>query len=139
MPSYKTKIAKGLFGGSLKDTAPYVIPRHISWLQYFDPKKDYQSVIVIDKKYENEVKNARPILSTWSKKNKFKKLPSYEKFSTDPGKPTSRKIIKDPIKYLTDNGYEIKFVDSLKDYYNNYLKQNGIDYATYEGDPADLY
>jgi uncharacterized lipoprotein YddW (UPF0748 family) len=133
---YKTtKLTKGLFGGSARDTAPYVIPRHITWIQYFDSNKN-KSIVVVNKKDENEIKNSRPILSTWAKNNKFIDLPSGEKLSYDPGRPTSRKIIKNPLKYLNDNGHEIIFTDNLKNYIKD-LKAQGINFNM-EGDPKDF-
>jgi hypothetical protein len=129
----KPGYSKGLFGGSEKATAPYVAPRDVPWISYTHPKTNEQHV-VFNKSDKDKIKNARPILSKWSKgsQSKFSNLPNKEEFSESPGKPTSRQIISNPIKHMEKHGYKVRFVEDLKKHRKR-LQNKGIEPDTVEG------
>jgi hypothetical protein len=48
------------------------------------------------------------------KGSRFEKLPSGERFSSDPGDPVKQKEIGKPVRFLRKRGYDVKFVSDLR-------------------------
>lgn len=117
------------YGGDEEFTAPYAAKRGVPFTTH---KENGSNIITFDKKDEKAVRNNRPILSTWSdrdaKKAKFKTSAGGEVRSTTPGRPTSQKIINDPVKHMQDQGHEVRFVNDIKAHRQD-LQNRGIEHG----------
>ena len=113
----KYKRMKATYAGEPEFTAPYAATRGVPFTTHNDPDTG-KSVVTFDKKDEKAVRNNRPTLSTWSprdaKRANFKTSAGDEVRSSTPGRPTSQKIINDPVKHMQDQGHEVRFVDDIK-------------------------
>jgi len=62
-----------------------------------------------------------------NKEDTPKKETSGESFSENPGKPEKQSTIKNPVKFMQQNGHNVQFVPDLKDYKRN-LEKNKIEH-----------
>ena len=107
----------GLFAGKIEKVAPYAAPRGLQFLKYRLEQKYY---IVFNKEDEKKIKNHKTYLTQFDKKD-FIELKESEQFfyikkneNEKEIKPISQKKINNPIKFMKKQGYEILFVDDLK-------------------------
>ena len=61
----------------------------------------------------DRLKNNRSYLTVFDARN-FRRLPSGEWFSDDPGRPVQQKLITDPFQYIQDTGWRVEIVDDLR-------------------------
>ena len=125
----KYKRIKATYAGKPEFTAPYAAKRGVPFTTH---QENGKNIITYDKKDEKAVRNNRPILSTWSdrdaKKANFKTSAGDEVRSKTPGRPTSQKIINDPVKHMQDQGHEVRFVDDIKAHRQD-LQNRGIEHG----------
>ena len=113
----KTNTTKGLFAGDPKRTALYATG-NAHQTRYIEFTQDGQPIVYFDKKDIPTFRNRKTYLSVFDAKN-FRKLPTGEYFSENPGAPLKQVEITDPFGYITNQGWMIRVTDDL----NKVLKQ----------------
>ena len=87
--------------------------------------------VYFDRKDISSLKNNQSYLTVFDAKN-FRKLPSGEYFSENPGKPIKQVKITDPFSYIKSQGWRIRLVDDLEKVLKqvqNLAKQHKIRYG----------
>lgn len=69
--------------------------------------------VYFDKKDIPRLKQNRSYITVFDA-NRFKRLPSGEWFSSNPGKPVKQNPIQDPFEYIKSVGWKVEIVDDLK-------------------------
>lgn len=117
VPKELDRTTRGLFAGDSKLAAAYAVPRTVKSVAYVDPKTG-DNVIAFDVSDRERIQAYRPTVSTFDPKT-FKRtldkrsLGGSEYVSDRPGKPTSQRVIDDPIAYMQDHGWRVKFVSDI--------------------------
>jgi hypothetical protein len=124
-PKEGFKTSTGLFSGNLFDIAPYASPRGTPFLKYNHNKKDY---IIFRKKDKSKIESHQPFLTAFNKKN-FQKLETSNEYfaykNNNKIEFEKQKKIINPIEFMKNQGYIIKFVDDLKTEKDR-LEESGI-------------
>ena len=122
---------QGLYAGTRLFTAPYSTG-NADKTRYVAKYGPGQPIIYFDRKDIPRLRNNRSWLTVFDG-SKFKKLPTGEYFSNNPGKPLKQVEITDPFQWMRDSGWEFKVVDDLP----KVLKQLKLEKAKYgaEGMP----
>ena len=107
----KTNTTKGLFAGDPHRTALYATG-NAHETRYVEFMQDGQPIVYFDKKDLPKIRSRKTYLTVFDAAN-FKKLPTGEYFSNNPGQPLSQTEIGDPFQYITDHGWVIRFTDDL--------------------------
>ena len=107
----KTNTTKGLFAGDPHRTALYATG-NAHETRYVEFTQNGQPVVYFDKKDLPKIRSRKTYLTVFNAAN-FKKLPTGEYFSDNPGQPLSQTEIGDPFQYITDHGWVIRFTDDL--------------------------
>jgi hypothetical protein len=124
-PKKGWKKSTGVFATDAHSVAPYASPRGTNFVQHYD--QDGNSQLAFDEKDKEKIKAHRPIVSSFPKE-RFKHIEtSGESFSENPGKPEKQSTIKNPVKFMQQNGHNVQFVPDLKDYKRN-LEKNKIEH-----------
>jgi GNAT superfamily N-acetyltransferase len=109
-----TQEMKGLYAGEPHRTALYASGNasKTRFLELNDPKTG-QPVVYFDKKDIPRIRNTKTYVSVFDA-SRFKKLPTGEYFSENPGKPLKQEEITDPFKYMTNNGWVVRVTDDIQ-------------------------
>jgi hypothetical protein len=107
----KTNTTKGLFAGDPHRTALYATG-NAHETRYVEFTQNGQPVVYFDKKDLPKIRSRKTYLTVFDAAN-FKRLPTGEYFSNNPGQPLSQTEISDPFQYITDHGWVIRFTDDL--------------------------
>lgn len=107
----KTTTTKGLFAGDPHRTALYATG-NANETRYVEFTLDGQPIVYFDKKDLPKMRNRKTYLSVFDAKN-FKKLPTGEYFSKNPGAPLKQEEIKDPFQYIANQGWIVRVTDNL--------------------------
>jgi len=109
-----TQEMKGLYAGEPHRTALYASGNasKTRFLELNDPKTG-QPVVYFDKKDIPRIRNTKTYVSVFDA-SRFKKLPTGEYFSGNPGKPLKQEEITDPFKYMTNNGWVVRVTDDIQ-------------------------
>ena len=113
---FKGSVGKiqGVYASDLLFTALYATgssegPKRTRYVAIYGPG---QPIVYFDRKDVPRIRKNRAWLTVFDAKN-FRKLPSGEYFSENPGKPVQQKEITDPFQYMRDRGWEFRIVDNL--------------------------
>jgi hypothetical protein len=113
----KNKVVTATYAGTPEHTARYAAPRDVKQTVHHDPKSG-NKIITFQKSDEEHIRKHRPILSVWNSRDahkaKFKNTRDAEFRSETPGRPSSQKIIHDPIKHMEKHGYQVNFVKDIE-------------------------
>jgi pyrimidine deaminase RibD-like protein len=101
----------GLYAGDPHFTALYATG-NANQTKYVAKYSPGQPIVYLDRKDIPRIRKHRSYLSVFDATN-FKKMPSGEYFSENPGNPIEQKEITDPFQYMRDQGWEWKIVDDL--------------------------
>ena len=107
----KTNTTKGLFAGDPHRTALYATG-NAHETRYVEFTQNGQPVVYFDKKDLPAMRSRKTYLTVFDASN-FKKLPTGEWFSENPGKPIKQTPIGDPFKYIADQGWIVRVTDDL--------------------------
>ena len=72
-----------------------------------------QPTVYFNKKDQSRIQGNRSWITAFDA-SKFRKLPSGEYFSENPGAPVSQQQISDPLSYIRSQGWQVDFVDDLE-------------------------
>ena len=114
------KKSTGLFAGEAHTAAQYSVPKATKYTQHWDDKG---SVLTFDQKDKEKIQKHRPVLSTF-KKSRFKRLDTGEHFSENPGQPVRQTTIKNPIRFMQQQGHRVQFVSNIEDHKKSLEKNN---------------
>ena len=101
----------GLYAGDPHFTALYATG-NANQTRYVAKYSPGQPIVYLDRKDIPRIRKHRSYLSVFDATN-FKKMPSGEYFSENPGNPIEQTEITDPFQYMRDQGWEWKIVDDL--------------------------
>ena len=109
-----TQEMKGLYAGEPHRTALYASGNasKTRFLELNDPKTG-QPVVYFDKKDIPRIRNTKTYVSVFDA-SRFKKLPTGEYFSENPGKPLKQEEITDPFQYMMNNGWVVRVTDDIQ-------------------------
>ena len=107
----KTATTKGLFAGDPHRTALYATG-NAHETRFIEFTENDQPIVYFDKKDLPKIRSRKTYLTVFDAAD-FKKLPSGEYFSENPGKPIEQTPIKDPFQYITDHGWVVRITDNL--------------------------
>jgi hypothetical protein len=104
-----TMFATGLFAGDRKHVAPYAVPR--------DARRVSQGRTVwFDSRDRNRINSFRPVEREYDDAS-FRHIKSTgERMSRNPGEPTRKTVISDPVGHMRSQGWDVRFhrdLDSL--------------------------
>ena len=102
----------GLYAGDPHFTALYATG-NANQTRYVAKYSPGQPIVYLDRKDVPRIRKHHSYLSVFDATN-FKKMPSGEYFSENPGNPIEQTEITDPFQYMRDQGWEWKIVDDLK-------------------------
>lgn len=108
----KVNTTKGLYAGDPHRTALYATGNAYE-TRYVEFKLNGQPIVYFDKKDLPKIRSRKTYLTVFDASN-FKKLPTGEYFSENPGEPLEQTVIKDPFQYIADQGWVIRITDDLK-------------------------
>ena len=124
-PDEGFKKSTGLFAGNLFNIAPYASPRGTPFLKYRYNNKNY---IIFREKDKNQIESNKPFLTTFNKQN-FQELEASNEYFAHKNNNKiefeKQKQIINPIKFMQNQGYIIKFVNNLKTEKEE-LERNGV-------------
>ena len=103
---------KGLFAGDPRRTALYATG-NAHETRYVEFTQNGQPIVYFDKKDLPKIRQRQAWLSVFDAAN-FRKLPTGEWFSDNPGQPIKQQQIKDPFQYIRDQGWVIRVTDNLE-------------------------
>ena len=103
--------SQGVYAGDPTFTALYATgsSKETRYVAKYGPG---QPIVWFDKKDLSRIHRKKTYLTTFNANN-FKKVPSGEYFSNNPGEPVEQKPITDPFQYITDQGWVIRTTDNL--------------------------
>ena len=107
----KTNTTKGLFAGDPHRTALYATG-NAHETRYVEFTQNGQPIVYFDKKDLPKIRSRKTYISVFDAGN-FKKLPTGEYFSSNPGQPLEQKPISDPFQYIADQGWVVRITDDL--------------------------
>ncbi len=113
----KPNTTKGIFAGDPHRTAPYATG-NATETRYVEFMQNGQPTVYFDKKDLPKLRSRKTYLTVFDAAN-FKKLPSGEYFSDNPGKPLSQTQINDPFRYIRSQGWKVRTTNNL----DNVLKK----------------
>lgn len=108
----KVNTTKGLYAGDPQRTALYATG-NAHETRYVEFKLDGQPIVYFDKKDLPKIRSRKTYLSVFDASN-FKKLPTGEYFSDNPGEPLKQTEIKDPFQYIASQGWIIRTTDNIE-------------------------
>jgi hypothetical protein len=107
----KTNTTKGLFAGDPQRTALYATG-NAHETRYVEFTQNGQPIVYFDKKDLPKMRGRKTYLTVFDAAN-FRKLPTGEWFSENPGKPIKQTPISDPFQYIADQGWVVRVTDDL--------------------------
>jgi pyrimidine deaminase RibD-like protein/biotin carboxyl carrier protein len=130
----KTNTTKGLFAGDPHRTALYATG-NAHETRYVEFTQNGQPVVYFDQKDLPKMRGRKTYLTVFDAAN-FKKLPTGEYFSENPGTPLEQTSITDPFQYIADQGWIVRVTDDLNKVFKQVqsMHKNGkIQYYGAEG------
>jgi len=111
IPKRFTGQSQGVYAGDPTFTALYATgsSKETRYVAKYGPG---QPIVWFDKKDLPRIRGKKTYLTVFNASN-FKKVPSGEYFSSNPGKPVKQQPIADPFQYITDQGWVIRVTDNL--------------------------
>lgn len=126
----KNTVTKATYAARPQHTARYAAPRDVRQIVHDDPDTG-KKVIIFQKSDEDRIRKNRPILSVWKPRDatraRFQNTQGDEFRSSNPGRPTSQRVIRDPIKHMEKHGYTVKFVKDIEAHRKK-IHKSGMDY-----------
>ncbi len=107
----QVQTTKGLFAGDPKRTALYATG-NAHETRYVEFTQDGKSYVYFDVKDVPKFKNRKTYLSVFDAKN-FRKLPTGEYFSDNPGEPIKQTEITNPFEYIKQQGWNVRVTNDL--------------------------
>ncbi len=107
----QVQTTKGLFAGDPKRTALYATG-NAHETRYVEFTQDGKSYVYFDAKDVPKFKNRKTYLSVFDAKN-FRKLPTGEYFSDNPGEPIKQTEITNPFEYIKQQGWNVRVTNDL--------------------------
>jgi hypothetical protein len=107
----KTNTTKGLFAGDPHRTALYATG-NAHETRYVEFTQNGQPIVYFDKKDLPKMRGRRTYLTVFDAAN-FRKLPTGEYFSENPGTPLKQTVINDPFQYIADQGWVVRITADL--------------------------
>jgi hypothetical protein len=107
----KPKTSKGLYAGDPHRTALYATG-NANETRFVEFEQDGQPVVYFDKKDLPAIRKRKTYLTVFDASN-FKKLPTGEYFSKNPGEPIKQVEIGDPFQYIANQGWVVRITDNL--------------------------
>ena len=111
IPKEYTGKMTGVYAGDPTFTALYATG-NANQTRYVAKYGPGQPVVYFDRKDIPAMRSRRTYLTVFDG-SKFKKLPTGEYFSSDPGLPVKQEEIADPFQYIKNQGWEFRIVDDL--------------------------
>lgn len=112
IPKKYTGKMTGVYAGDPLFTALYATG-NASQTRYVAKYGPGQPIVYFDRKDLPKIRSRRTYLTVFDA-GRFKKLPTGEYFSNNPGQPVKpQEEIADPFQYIKDQGWEIRVVDDL--------------------------
>ena len=105
------EVSKGIFAGDPHRTALYATG-NAHETRYIEFVQNGQPVVYFDQRDLPKMRNHKSYLTVFDAAN-FRRLPSGEYFSENPGAPIKRATITDPFQYISSQGWEIRFTKDL--------------------------
>ena len=118
----KVNSTKGLFAGDPRRTALYATG-NAHETRYVEYTENGQPVVYFDKKDIPAMRSRKTYLTVFDA-DKFKKLPTGEWFSENPGTPIEQTPIGDPFKYIASQGWIVRVTDDLDKVFNQVKKMH---------------
>ena len=121
----KTNTTKGLFAGDPHRTALYATG-NAHETRYVEFTQNGQPVVYFDQKDLPAMRSRKTYLTVFDAAN-FKKLPTGEYFSENPGQPLTQTEISDPFQYIASQGWIVRVTPDLNKVFKQvqYMHQNG--------------
>ncbi len=107
----KTKVTKGLYAGDPHRTALYATG-NAHETRYVEFTQNGQPIVYFDRKDLPKMRARKTYLTVFNAAN-FKKLPTGEYFSDNPGQPIKQTEIGDPFQYIANQGWIVRTTDNL--------------------------
>jgi len=102
---------QGTFAGDPHRTALYATG-NANETRYVEFTQNGQPIVYFDKKDLPKMRGRKTYLTVFDAAN-FKKLPTGEYFSDNPGKPVKQEPIADPFQYIASQGWIVRTTDDL--------------------------
>jgi hypothetical protein len=118
----KVNSTKGLFAGDPRRTALYATG-NAHETRYVEYTENGQPVVYFDKKDIPAMRSRKTYLTVFDADN-FKKLPTGEWFSKNPGTPIKQTPIGDPFKYIASQGWIVRVTDDLDKVFDQVKKMH---------------
>jgi len=120
----KTNTTKGLFAGDPHRTALYATG-NAHETRYVEFTQNGQPVVYFDQKDLPAMRSRKTYLTVFDAAN-FKKLPTGEYFSENPGQPLTQTEISDPFQYIASQGWIVRVTPDLNKVFKQvqYMHQN---------------
>jgi hypothetical protein len=121
----KTNATKGLFAGDPHRTALYATG-NAHETRYVEFTQNGQPVVYFDQKDLPAMRSRKTYVTVFDAAN-FKKLPTGEYFSENPGQPLTQTEISDPFQYIASQGWIVRVAPDLNKVFKQvqYMHQNG--------------
>ena len=107
----KPKVTKGLYAGEPHRTALYATG-NAHETRYVEFTQNGQPIVYFDRKDLPKMRARKTYLTVFDAAN-FKKLPTGEYFSDNPGQPIKQTEIGDPFQYIAGQGWIVRVTDNL--------------------------
>jgi hypothetical protein len=107
----KPKVSKGLYAGEPHRTALYATG-NAHETRYVEFTQNGQPIVYFDRKDLPKMRARKTYLTVFDAAN-FKKLPTGEYFSDNPGQPIKQTEIGDPFQYIASQGWIVRVTDNL--------------------------
>jgi len=107
----KPKVTKGLYAGDPHRTALYATG-NAHETRYVEFTQNGQPIVYFDRKDLPKMRARKTYLTVFNAAN-FKKLPTGEYFSDNPGQPIKQTEIGDPFQYIANQGWIVRTTDNL--------------------------
>jgi hypothetical protein len=111
VPKEYTGKMTGVYAGTPLFTALYATG-NAHQTRYVAKYSPGQPIVYFDRKDVPRLKSNHAYLTVFDAAN-FKKLPTGEYFSNNPGKPIKQTSIADPFGYIESQGWQIEYSDDL--------------------------
>ena len=128
IPKRFTGQSQGVYAGDPTFTALYATgsSKETRYVAKYGPG---QPVVWFDKKDLSRIRGKQTYLTVFNADN-FKRVPSGEYFSSNPGEPVKQEKITDPFQYITDQGWVIRVTDNLPAVLKKLQKEKDAQYGS---------
>jgi len=122
IPKEYTGKMTGVYAGDPVFTALYATG-NANQTRYVAQYGPGQPIVWFDKKDIPAMRSRKTYLTVFDARN-FKKLPTGEYFSSNPGMPVKQVAISDPFQYIRNQGWEFRITDDLPAVLKKLKQQN---------------